>query len=157
MILVFAETSNGQFRKSTFEAINYASSIAKNTNDTVTALVLGECNNAALLGEYGANKVLHANDVRYNNVDSNAYAKAIVEIANTNASNLIICSNTITGKAIAPNVAANLEAGIVSGAISLPDTSNGFVIKKGVFSGKAFAFVNIKSDKGLVTKKLVIQ
>jgi electron transfer flavoprotein alpha subunit len=34
---------------------------------------------------------------------------------------------------------------LVAGAISLPDTSNGFVVKKSVFSGKAFAFVNVKS------------
>jgi electron transfer flavoprotein alpha subunit len=150
MILVFAETSNGQFRKSTFEAINYAASIAKNTNDTVAALVLGECSNPNTLGEYGATEIVHLNDARFNHVDSNAYAKAIVETANSTRSNLVICSNTITGKAVAPNVAANLEAGIVSGAISLPDTSNGFVIKKGVFSGKAFAFVNIKSERKVI-------
>jgi len=46
---------------------------------------------------------------------------------------------------VAPTVAARLKAGIVTGAVSLPDTSNGFVVKKSVFSGKAFANVNITS------------
>jgi len=43
-------------------------------------------------------------------------------------------------------VAAGLKAGLVTGAVSLPDTTNGFVVKKSVFSGKAFANVNIRSD-----------
>jgi electron transfer flavoprotein alpha subunit len=41
---------------------------------------------------------------------------------------------------------AKLKAGLVAGALSYPDTEKGFVIKKAVFSGKAFAYVNILSD-----------
>jgi electron transfer flavoprotein alpha subunit len=52
----------------------------------------------------------------------------------------------VDGKAIAPRVASRLSAGLVSGAIALPDTKNGFVVKKNVFSGKAFAHVAINSD-----------
>ncbi len=48
------------------------------------------------------------------------------------------------GRAIAPRLSARLKAGLVSGAVSLPDISNGFVVKKNVFSGKAFANVAIQ-------------
>ena len=43
------------------------------------------------------------------------------------------------------DLAAKLKAGFVSGAIALPDTKNGFVVKKNVFSGKAFANVAINA------------
>jgi electron transfer flavoprotein alpha subunit len=51
---------------------------------------------------------------------------------------------------VAPRVAANMQAGMVSGATSFPDTTNGFVIKKTVFSGKAFAYVNITSANKVI-------
>ncbi len=40
---------------------------------------------------------------------------------------------------------------MVAGALSYPDLSKGFVIKKAVYSGKAFAFVNITSDLKVIT------
>jgi electron transfer flavoprotein alpha subunit len=43
-----------------------------------------------------------------------------------------------------------LKAGLVSGAVALPETANGFVVKKSVFSGKAFAHIAINSDKKII-------
>ncbi|HEY0066373.1 MAG TPA: electron transfer flavoprotein subunit alpha/FixB family protein, partial [Flavisolibacter sp.] len=43
-----------------------------------------------------------------------------------------------------------LKAGLVSGATALPDTSNGFTIRKNVFSGKAFATVSINTDVKII-------
>jgi electron transfer flavoprotein alpha subunit len=42
-------------------------------------------------------------------------------------------------------VSALLKAGLVTGAIELPKTDAGFVVKKTVFSGKAFANVSIQT------------
>jgi len=58
---------------------------------------------------------------------------------------VVVFSNNVNGKAIAPRVAARLKAGLVSGAVALPDTANGFVVRKNVFSGKAFANVSINT------------
>ncbi len=55
------------------------------------------------------------------------------------------------GKAVAPRVSARLKAGLVSGAVALPDTSNGFVVKKNVFSGKAFANVKIETAVKIIS------
>jgi electron transfer flavoprotein alpha subunit len=55
----------------------------------------------------------------------------------------VVISNTYSGKAVGPRVAAQLKAGIASGVISYPDTTAGFKVRKTVFSGKAFADVNL--------------
>jgi electron transfer flavoprotein alpha subunit len=151
MILVFAEQNSGSFKKASFEAINYASKIAANAGTQVCAVVLGEANDTAILGNYGANKVIHIQDARLNNLEAKAYSKAISTIASQENAQVIIFSNNNTAKAVAPRVAARLKAGLVAGAISLPDTSNGFVVKKSVFSGKAFAFVNVKSATKVIS------
>jgi electron transfer flavoprotein alpha subunit len=40
---------------------------------------------------------------------------------------------------------------MVPAAVSLPDTSNGFVVKKVVFSGKAFANVSLDTDIKIIS------
>lgn len=145
MILVFAEQINGAFKKASFEAVSYAAKLAKNTGTEVTACVLGEASDVSMLGQYGANHVVHVSDARLNNLEAKAYAKAISSIATNSNASVVIFSNNNTAKAVAPRVTARLKAGLVAGAVSLPDTSNGFIVKKSVFSGKAFAFVSIKS------------
>lgn len=145
MVLVFAELSNGTFKKAAMEAVSYASKVAALNGVSVCAVVLGEASDVSSLGNYGASKVIHVADARLNIFDSKAYAKAIGQVAQQHQAQVVIFSNNITAKAVAPRVAARLKAGLVAGAISLPDISNGFVVKKSVFAGKAFAFVNVKS------------
>ncbi len=144
MILVFAELHQGAFKKSAFEATTYAANLAKSMNLQVCAVVLGEGNTEAL-GDYGAQKIIQVADARLNSFDAKAYSKALVQIATQEQAQVIIFSNNLTAKAVAPRVAIRLKAGLVSGAISQPDLSNGFMVKKSVFAGKAFAFVQISS------------
>lgn len=153
MILVFAEHTQGSFKKKTFEAVQYAAGIAQSMGTSVTALALGTVSDAEMqaLGQCGAQKVLHVADAKLDNLSSKAYAKAIVAAAQKENAKVIVALHDVTGKAVAPRVAAKMKAGMVAGAIANPDTANGFVVKKAVFSGKAFAFVNITSDVKVIT------
>jgi electron transfer flavoprotein alpha subunit len=56
---------------------------------------------------------------------------------------VVVLSNNLTGKAVAPRLSVRLKAGLVAGAVALPDLSNGFTVKRNVFSGKAFANVSV--------------
>ncbi len=145
MVVVFAELSNGSFKKAAFEAVSYASKVAASMGTQVCAVVLGEASDVTVLGNYGASKIVQVLDARLNHLEAKAYAKAISDIAAQENAQVVVFSNNITAKAVAPRVAARLKAGLVAGAISLPDTSNGFVVKKSVFAGKAFALVSVKS------------
>jgi electron transfer flavoprotein alpha subunit len=119
---------------------------------TVTAVALGNVNDAAMqeLGQYGASKVLHVADARLDNLNARAYTKALATAAEKEGAKVIVCLHDVTGKAVAPRLSARLKAGMVAGAVSQPDTSNGFIVKKTVFSGKAFAFVNITTDVKII-------
>lgn len=147
-VIVLVEHTDGIIKKKNFEAIQYASQIAQKAGTTVTAVVLGKVATVEMegLGEYGAQKVLHIADSKLDELHARAYAKAVITAAQKEDSKIIITLNDINGRAVAPRVAAKLKAGLVAGALSYPDTEKGFVIKKAVFSGKAFAYVNILSD-----------
>jgi len=90
--------------------------------------------------------VLHAADSRLQNFNSKVYAKVIVAAAHQESAKVIIGLHDTTGKSVMPRVAARLQAGLVAGAVSYPDLSKGFTVKKNVFSGKGFAYVNIPTD-----------
>jgi electron transfer flavoprotein alpha subunit len=152
-VLVLVEHTGGNIKKKSFEAVQYAAEIAKKTSTTATALVLGTIADSELesLGNYGVQKVLHVADDRLNDLHARAYASALIAAAQKEDSKIIIMLHDINGKAVAPRVAIKLKAGMVAGALSYPDLEKGFVIKKAVFSGKAFAFVNITSDVKVIT------
>lgn len=151
-VLIFADQAEGVVKKTAFEAIQYGAKVAKLLNTTATAIVLGaaDAGTLAALGNYGATKVLHAADASLNEVDAAVYTQVIAAAASQEGADVVIFPFNFDGRAIAPRVAARLKAGLVTGAISLPDLSAGFVVKKNVFSGKAFANVNITAAKKVV-------
>lgn len=152
-VLVLVEHTDGNIKKKNFEAVQYAAGIAQKMGTTATALVLGTIADTELesIGNYGADKVLHVADERLNALEARAYATALIAAAKKENSKVIIALHDVNGRAVAPRVAAKLNAGLVAGALSYPDTDKGFVIKKAVFSGKAFAHVNITSDVKVIT------
>lgn len=152
MVLVFAESPRGQFKKSAFEAVTYGKKVADALGTTCVALVLGTVHEAGELGRYGANRVLHIADASFNHFDSQVCAAAIAEVAKQNGATVVILSHSSTGKSIAGRLSVRLDAGLVSGANSLP-TANGdsLRVKKSVFSGKAIAEYEITSSSKIIS------
>ena len=144
-VLVFIDTK-GKISKAAKEAVTYGSKIG-----ATTVVTFGDADAAALasLGDNGATKILVCRSLSEGN--DQQLTKLIAAAANDCGADVIIVSQDQLGKAVAPRVAANLEAGHVSGAIALPDTSNGFVVKTNVFSGKAFANVSVNSSKKVIS------
>ncbi len=152
MVLVFAESPRGHFKKSAFEAVTYGKKIAELLGTSCTALVLGAVNDAGELGRYGASKVLHIADAAFDQFDSQTVTAAIAEVAKNNGANVVVLSHTSTGKSVAGRLAVRLNAGLVSGVNGLP-TLNGtsLRVKKSVFSGKAIAEYEITSDVKVIS------
>lgn len=145
-VLIFLDHSDGHIKKASFEALSYGAAVAKQLGISAEGLLLGTVNDdLAALGKYGISKVHQVSNESLNYFDAQVYAKAIEDIVVELCATIIVFSHNQTGKAVAPRVAAGLKAGLVAGAISLPDTASGFVVKKTVFSGKAYANVNISS------------
>ena len=149
MVLVFLDQADGHIKKSSFEAASYASKVAEQTGTTAEAIVLGTVNDdLASLGNYGIAKVHTVADAALNNFDAQVYTKIIAQAAE--GADVIVFSNNTAGKAVAPRLSVRLKAGLVSGAVALPDLANGFTVKKTVFSGKAFANITVTSAKKII-------
>ena len=144
-VIVFVEVKN-KISKAAMEAVYYGSNLG-----TVNVVTFGDASEDALreLGQYGAENIWvcrnlsEANDQALSRLIAAAVEKANAEF--------VVLAKNQTGKAVGPRIAANLNAGHISGAIDLPDTSNGFVVKTNVYSGKAIAHVALHSDKKVIS------
>ncbi|MBL7703155.1 MAG: electron transfer flavoprotein subunit alpha/FixB family protein [Ferruginibacter sp.] len=150
-VLIFLDQSEGHIKKSSFEAASYGAKVAELTGTTAEAIVLGNVSDdLTTLGNYGIKKVHTVKNAALDHVDAQVFTKIIAEAAKAIDAKMIIFSNNFNGKAIAPRLSVRLKAGLVSGAVALPDTSNGFTVKKNVFSGKAFANITVTSDVKII-------
>lgn len=147
-VLVFAEISDGKFKKAAFEAVSYGRQVADMLGTEVVAIAIGTGADGSELGAYGAHAVKSIGTSEA--FTSDAYAAAVNACANEVSADVIIISNTYTGKSLAPRVAQLLNASLATNVVSLPDTSNGFQVKRSVFSGKAFAFVNLQRNHKVI-------
>ncbi len=147
-VLVYVEQVEGKFKKSVFEAVSYAKAIADQQGAGLTAISIGNVAESDLkaLGTYGASKVLYVSNDQLKNFVNQAYASIIAEAAGKENATVVVLSNSFSGKGLAPRIAVKLKAGLVDGAVELPQTAGGkFLVKKTAFSGKAFAITELTS------------
>lgn len=149
-VLVFIETEDGKIKKSSREAISYGSALGD-----VTALALGtvSADELATAGENGASKVLHVADDRLNAGLIQPYAEAIAAAASETGADVIVTAKSSLADAVVGRVSMKLGASLVSNVVSLPDTANGFQVKRSIYTGKAFANVNMTTDKKVLAIK----
>lgn len=152
-VLVYVEQVEGKFKKSVFEAVSYAKAIADQQNTNLTAISIGDVAEEELkaLGSYGASKVLNVSNDQLKNFINQAYASVIAEAAGKEQSDVVVLSNSFSGKGLAPRIAVKLKAGLVDGAVELPKIDGGkFAVKKTAFSGKAFAVTELSSSNKVI-------
>jgi len=145
-VLVYIDHTDGEIKKSSLEAASYGAQLASQLGVAAHGLVLGTLNaDLSALGKQGLQKVHQVKNDSLNQFDPGQQAAMVAEAVNSLGATVVVVSNNVTGKALGPRLSARLKAGLVAGAVALPDTSNSFVVKKAVFSGKAFAQVAVGS------------
>ena len=149
-VIVFAESDNGVYKKSSFEAVTYGKDLATKLSNECIAVSIGN-KGPENLGTYGADKELNVSGDVFTTFNPQVYAKALSEVAQANEGDTIVISQTYTGKSIAPLVAVKNEAALVTGVVDMANTDSGFTVKKTSFSSKAMAHVSINNDKKVLT------
>jgi electron transfer flavoprotein alpha subunit len=150
-VLIFIDTAEGHVKKASLEAISYGAKVAEQLGTAAEGVVLGTVTeDLTALGKYGVKKIHQVNNDSLNHLDAQIFTKVIAQVAEQTGAKVIVFSNNVDGKAIAPRLSARLKAGLISGAVALPETSNGFTVKKNVFSGKAFANISVATDVKII-------
>jgi electron transfer flavoprotein alpha subunit len=144
MNLVYINSANG-LSKAALETVTYAKKlggdVAVVTNGTADAATL------TTLGNYGASVVLQDNSL--DGQDHGLLVQLVAAAAQKVGAQTIIFSHDLIGKAVAPRLSVRLKAGLVAGAVALPEANGN--IKVNVFSGKAFGYVQVKSSQRIIS------
>jgi electron transfer flavoprotein alpha subunit len=146
--LVFVESDEGKIKKTSLEAVAYANALG----EPVTAIALGTVDNAELevLGKYGAKKVLHAKDEKLNQTNIQAYASVLTKAMQDEGADILVLASSSLGTPVAARVAARTGASLASNVVDLPQTSGAFVVKRSIYTGKAFMYVELKNQKKVI-------
>jgi electron transfer flavoprotein alpha subunit len=144
MNLVYINSANG-LSKAALETVTYA----KKLGGDVAVVTNGAADAATLttLGNYGASVVLQDNSL--DGQDHGQLVQLVAAAAQKVGAQTIIFSHDLIGKAVAPRLSVRLKAGLVAGAVALPETNGN--IKVNVFSGKAFGYVQVKSSQRIIS------
>ena len=151
-ILVYTENWDGKFKKYTAELVSYAAGIAGMTGGEVTALSIGNVNQDELstLGKFGASKVLSVSSAP-EGLDNQVYTRMIAAAMEKTGAEVLVMAHNNAGKGLAPRLSVRLKAGLAAGVTALPVSTDPLVVRKKVFSGKAFGQVRILTPLAILT------
>lgn len=152
-VLTYIENWDGKFKKLSFELLSYSAKLAEMAGTKSIALTIGTIadDELAQLAKYGPDKILNVQNPGVASEDNKAYAAIIADVAKKNGATVVVLSNNNNGKALAPRVSVRLGAGIGSGVSKLPVSVSPFVVYKKVYSGNAYANLEIKSEVKVLT------
>ena len=153
-ILVFVESAEGTLKKTSLEAVAYAAAI--NDGEVVAVAMGSTLDESALakLGAYGAVKVMHANDERLNEDQIQAYASVLSQAMDQSGANTLVLAKSSLGDPVAARVAVKQHAALASNVVALPEaTGEGWIVKRSIYTGKAFAFTSLATDKKIIAIK----
>lgn len=147
-VLVFADSSEGKFKKTAFEVVSYGKKVAEQLGSDLVVLTING-GDASELYTYGAENVVEVkNDL--SSFNAKAYASIIKQVAEAKGANTVIIDSSVDGLTVAPLVAVALEAGYASNAVALPSSTSPFVVKRKAFSNKGFNNTEISTEKKVI-------
>jgi electron transfer flavoprotein alpha subunit len=141
-VLVVIECLEGEVKKSSLEAATYGKAVAAALGTTALGVAVGEATPKALasLGKVGISQVYLDQEPRLKDFVSKAYLKVILKALDESGADVVVLSNSNIGASLGSRLAAKTGASLATNVTALPVMENGsFLVRKGVFSGKAFA------------------
>jgi electron transfer flavoprotein alpha subunit len=149
--LIFVETEEGIVKKSSLEAVSYGAE----AKSDATAIVFGKLEEGQgdLIGSAGASRVLHVKNDAFDQPNIMSYASAIAEAYQQEGADLLVMAMSSSGDPIAARVSIKLNASLVTNVTDLPDTSEGFKVKRSIYTGKAFAITEVNTKNVVLTVK----
>jgi electron transfer flavoprotein alpha subunit len=152
-ILVFAESSGSEFRKSAFEAVTEARRLANLSKSEVHALSIGYeiSDQASSLGKFGADKVWVADNESLKLFQPDFFRDIAINLAKQINPSVILLPATSTGKDLAPRLAIHLNTAVTSDCTELEIRDNEFIATRPAYAGKVLLKVKIRGSPKVAT------
>ncbi|RMH69110.1 MAG: electron transfer flavoprotein subunit alpha/FixB family protein [Gemmatimonadetes bacterium] len=146
-VLVYAEQQNHEFKKWAFEAVAEGKRVADQLGRECVAVVIGNgvSDMAATLGQYGAAKVLVADDPQLAEYAAEPYTQIIVDAVQQTGADIVFLSASVQGRDVAPRVGIKLDAGVATDCTEFKVEGGNLLIRRPMYAGKINATIEITS------------
>jgi len=148
-VLVFCEVKEGKIKKASREALSIGRKLAESAGGDLVALA-NDKSVADEAGRYGAKKLYVANISDYS---TEGYAAALKQVCDDVKPSVLLFGGTSNGRDLAPRIAARLDVGVASDVDQLSWTDGKLRARRPVYSGKAFATVDVTGTPAIATTR----
>jgi electron transfer flavoprotein alpha subunit len=148
-VLVFTEIVDGKLKKASREALSIGRKLAEAAGGELTAFAT-DAAAAEEAGRYGAKKVYVAAAGPYL---TETYTAALAQAVKEAQPAVLLFAGTSNGRDLAPRLAARLNAGVASDVDRLEWTDGKLRARRPVYSGKAFATVEVTGTPAIATTR----
>lgn len=144
-VAVIAEYYNNGFRKISIEAICEGKRLANELGQKLTAVVIGSgiTDAAAELGQYGADRIITADDARLKTFQGEPYANVFCDIIKEIDPAIALVGATMTGLELGARTAARLNVGLANECTGFRLESGRLVGTRPLYGGRAIGEVEI--------------
>jgi electron transfer flavoprotein alpha subunit len=151
-ILAVTEQVDGAFKNISFEVISAGKKLGDALGGPLTALVMGAEGEAiaSQAAEYGADRILVANDAGLNDGLSDACTQAVDQIVAQCDPAVIVTGATSLGKDIAARLSARLQAPLAMDCVDVRMDGDQVVATRPMYGGKVLADVSLSGSPAIV-------
>lgn len=146
-IVVFLEIRDGSVKKASLEALSEARRWGDQKSLKVCAVAVGPASEDTMqkVLECKPDKILVADEPILNTYSPRGYATALAAAVGQENAQVVFGAHTAMGKEVMPRTAARFKTSVLSDIVSLEWTDR-IVVRRPVYSGKAYAEVAAKGD-----------
>jgi electron transfer flavoprotein alpha subunit len=148
-VLVFTEIKDGKLKKASREALSIGRKLAEAAGGDLVAFA-GDAGVAEEAGRYGAKKLYVTGAGNY---ATEPYTAALAQVVSDIQPSVVLFAGMSNGRDLAPRLAARLNAGVASDVDRLEWTDGKLRARRPVYSGKAFATVDVTSTPAIATTR----
>src|SRR5436190_21755246 len=148
-VLVFCEVQDGKLKKTSREALTIGNKLAQAAGGDLVAFAT-DSSVAADAGRYGAKKLYAA---KLDSYSTEIFTAALQQVVNDVKPSVVLLGGTSNGRDLAPRLAARLDVGVASDVDRLEWTDGKVRARRPVYSGKAFATVDIVGTPAIATTR----
>ncbi|MDC0177651.1 electron transfer flavoprotein subunit alpha/FixB family protein [Polaribacter sp.] len=148
-VLVFADSSEGKFKKTALEVVSYGKKVAEQLGTNLVALTINAMDSSELY-TYGAEKVVSVSHDFLRTFNAKQHSVVVTEVAKAAGASVVVIDSSIDSLYLAPIVAVNLEAGYASNVVDAPSSISPFTVKRKAFSNKAFSNTIITTETKVI-------
>jgi len=147
--LAVLEQRDGALRKISFEVVTGAQRLGQPVEAVVCGT--GAVQGADQVAKFGADKIVTLTNPAFARYAPEACAQALAERAKHGGYRAIVFVASATGRDLAPRVAAKLGVAVAADLTDLKADSNGLVVTRPVYAGKALLKVKVASQPAVLS------